>query len=43
MCNSCGMKCVKPPIVHFDRGFSVGEHITYAVEQAEATFKSKCG
>jgi hypothetical protein len=35
------MRCPRPPVVHFDRGYSVGEHIAYAVEEAEKTFKDK--
>jgi hypothetical protein len=41
MCNSCGMKTVVPPIIHFDHSYSVGEHISYAVEEAQNTFKAK--
>ncbi|KAI8463604.1 MAG: Piwi domain-containing protein, partial [Monoraphidium minutum] len=42
MCNGCGMNTASPPIVHYDRSFGVGEHITYAVEEAQKTFKTKC-
>ncbi|GBF95153.1 hypothetical protein Rsub_07737 [Raphidocelis subcapitata] len=41
MCNDCGMRCPTPPIVHFDRSFSVSEHVQYAMEQAEGAFDGK--
>ena len=41
MAGACGMRVPPPVVVHFDRGFSVQEHVAYAVEQAEAKFKAK--
>jgi hypothetical protein len=42
MCRACGMDCQVPPVVHFDRSFSVAEHIKYAADQAQAKFGQKC-
>jgi len=42
MCNSCGMRCVEPVIVHFDRSCDAAEHIRYAVAEAEKAFSAKC-
>lgn len=41
MCNDCGMRTSLPPIVHFDRSYGVGVHVSYAIEQATEQFKKK--
>ena len=42
MCQSCGIACPTPPVIHFDRTCGVAEHIEYAADQAKQTFNAEC-